>query len=101
MIKSDVKKGSRTHKIWQREEQVQRPWARNVLGAFKALLQEQPTLTLETRKGTPGGQRWEDRKKVQGERTGCRRVKGKWIICSQLEPESRKKTHGLDLHRQL
>ena len=47
----------------------QRPWAKNVLCAFKALRQEQLTVALETRKGLPRGQGWEDRRKVQGERT--------------------------------
>lgn len=43
-------------KVWQKEEQVQRPWAKNVLSAFKSLLQEPPTIALETRRRIPEGQ---------------------------------------------
>lgn len=49
-------------KVWQREEHLQRPRERNVLSAFKALLQEEPTIALEIRRGFPGGQRREDRR---------------------------------------
>lgn len=33
-----------------------------MLSAFKALLQEEPTIALEIRRGFPGGQRREDRR---------------------------------------